>query len=334
MPIEVLVASLVNALKVTEDYLRGLGFDPDRLTALSGFARIAALRDATDALYATDETKRRFEIMAREVFGRFKALLTEPSVYGYAIRHDNIETIYKKLEERRDTADVTELLKELHRIVNEAIRAAGPGEDHAEGLMVDLSQIDFEKLKNEFAKAPRKNSALRDIRAVVEQKLKRLLEVNPLMMDYYRRYQELIADYNREKDRATVEQTFAALVTLASSLDEEQRRAVEEGLSPTEMAIFELLKRENLTKVDRDKVKQASRSLLSKIRELLASMDQWTRNAQTQAEVQTSILDWLCESLPQPPFSESDTAELAKQLYEYVWQQTEAGNLAPGRPGN
>ena len=28
------------------------------------------------------------------------------------LRHDNIEAIYKKLSERRDTADVSELLKE------------------------------------------------------------------------------------------------------------------------------------------------------------------------------------------------------------------------------
>jgi type I restriction enzyme R subunit len=196
-------------------------------------------------------------------------------------------------------------------------------------LIIDLSQIDFEKLKKEFAKVPRKNAALQNIRDVVEAKLKSMLAANPLMMDYYRRYQELIAEYNREKDRATVEQTFVALMALAASLDEEQRRAVEEGLSATEMAIFELLKLETLTKGDRERVKQASRSLLAKVRQLLASMDQWTRNAQTQAEVQTSILDWLYESLPQPPFTEDDTNRLAGQLYEYVWQQSEAGNLSP-----
>ena len=72
-----------------------------------GFARIEALRDAVDALYTSDEAKRRFEIMARQVFIRFKALLMEPSAFAYAERHDNIEAIYKKLEERRDTADVT-----------------------------------------------------------------------------------------------------------------------------------------------------------------------------------------------------------------------------------
>ena len=72
-----------------------------------------------------------------------------------------------------------------------------------------------------------------------------------------------------------------------------------------------------------------SRSLLAKIKDLLAPMGHWTRNAQTQAEVQTSILDWLYEALPKPPFTEDDTTRLANQLYEYVWQQSEAGNLSP-----
>lgn len=58
-----------------------------------------------------------------------------------------------------------------------------------------------------------------------------VMATNPLTMDYYRRYQEIVADYNREKDRATIEKTFGLLVTLASELDAEQRRATEEGLS-------------------------------------------------------------------------------------------------------
>ena len=40
-----------------------------------------------DALYTSDEAKRRFEIMARQVFMRFKALLMEPSAFRYAERH-------------------------------------------------------------------------------------------------------------------------------------------------------------------------------------------------------------------------------------------------------
>ena len=325
-PIEELVASLLQAIEAAEKHLLGLGFDPARLHGATGFDRIEALRDAVDALYTSDEAKRRFEIMARQVFIRFKALLMEPSVLAYAERHDNLETIYKKLQDRRDTADVTEVLKELHRIVNEAIRAATLGGDHAEGLTVDLSQIDFEKLRNEFAsKVSRKHAALQDIRDVVEHKLGQILARNPMLMDYYKKYQEIIADYNREKDRATVEATFAQLVSLAASLDTEQRRAAEEGLSDDELALFDLLFKDNISKKDRERLKQASRGLLSSLRSLLAPMPEWLQNAATQAQVKVFILDRLYESLPRPPFTEAETDHIAARVYDYVWQRSASG---------
>src|SRR5207237_10761063 len=105
-----------------------------------------------------------------------------------------------------------------------------------------MSTIDLEKLRDEFAKkVKRKASAIEDIREVVDKKLAQMLARNPMRMDYYKKYQEIIADYNREKDRATVEATFVQLVALATSLDTEQRRAAEEGLSDDELALFDLL---------------------------------------------------------------------------------------------
>lgn len=93
---------------------------------------------------------------------------------------------------------MTELLKALPRIVNEAIRTAASGDDQATGLKVDLSRIDFEKLRDEFAKkVRRKHAALQDIRDVVERKLAQMLTRNPMRMDYYRTYQEIIAGWQR-----------------------------------------------------------------------------------------------------------------------------------------
>ena len=325
-PIEELLAALVEAIAAAESHLKRLDFDAARLAGARGFTRIQALRDAVDALYTSDEAKRRFEIVARQVFIRFKALLMEPSVFAYAERHDNIEAIYKKLQEKRDTADVTELLKELHRIVNEAIRAQDAGADHAEGLKVDLSRIDFAKLHDEFAsKVKRKHAALQDIRDLIEQKLAQMLARNPMRMDYYKKYQEIIADYNREKDRVTVEETLAKLIDLANSLDAEQRRAAEEGLSDDELTLFDLLFKENISKTDREKLKQASKSLLSSLTELLKPMHAWTQNTTTQAEVKVFILDSLWRSLPRPPFTDEEAEALAGRVYDYVWQQSASG---------
>ena len=194
----------------------------------------------------------------------------------------SITTRYKKLTERRDTADVTELLKELHRIVNAAIQAQTPGDDQAEGLTFDLSQIDLEKLRDEFAKkVKRKATALQDIREIVEQKLAEMLKHNPQRMDYYKRYQEIIADYNREKDRATIEETFAKLAELVASLDEEQRRAAEEGLRRGRAGPVRPAEKGQARQGEREKVKQASQALLASLRELLAPLERWTEKEQT-----------------------------------------------------
>jgi type I restriction enzyme R subunit len=325
-PIEDYLAAFLQALEAAENHLKCLGFDPARLIGAKGFLRTEALRDAVDGLYTSDEAKRRFEIMAREVFSRFKALLMEPSALRYAVRHDDIETIYKKLQERRDIADVTEVLKELQEIVSAAIRAQEPGDDQMDSRLFDMSRIDFAKLRDEFAKkVKRKAAALQDIRDVVEKKLAQMLAQNPQRMDFYKKYQDIIADYNREKDRVTIEETFGRLVDFVTGLDAEQKRAAEEGLSQDEFALFQMLFKDNISKADRERLKLASRDLLAALITHLRPMPNWTKNTQTQADVKMFILDNLYASLPRPPFSEEDTESLAGRIYDFVWQRTTAG---------
>jgi type I restriction enzyme R subunit len=156
-PIAERVVALQAAIEETENHLLNLRFDPGALIGAKGFVRIQALADGVEAVYTSDEAKRRFEIMARQTFIRFKGLLMEPSALLYAERHDNIEAIYKKLTERRDTADVSALLKQLHLIVNEAIRAQTPQvAETNDSRFYDLSNIDLEKLRDEFAKKVRR----------------------------------------------------------------------------------------------------------------------------------------------------------------------------------
>ena len=327
-PVEERVQALAQAVGETERHLRGLGFDPSVLRGAKGFTRIQALADAVEAVYTSDESKRRFEILARQVFLRFKALLMEPSVFTYAERHDNIEAIYKKIEERRDLSDVTDLMKELHRIVNEAIRAAAPGDDQTESKFYDLSHIDLERLRDEFAKkVKRKASALQDVRQIVEDQLARMLAQNPLRMDYYRKYSEIVADYNREKDRVTIEETFARLVDLANSLSAEQRRAAEEGLSEEELALFDLVTRPDLSKADRERVKRESRNLLIRLHEVIERVDRWTEKEQTQAEVKSLILDHVFATLPDPPFTDLDKQATADRLLQHVWHLSASGGF-------
>ena len=59
-----------------------------------------------------------------------------------------------------------------------------------------------------FAKeVRRKEIALQDIRDIVEQKLAQMLNRNPMRMNYQLKSEEIVAEYNREKDRTTIEDT-------------------------------------------------------------------------------------------------------------------------------
>ena len=57
-----------------------------------------------------------------------------------------------------------------------------------------------------------------------------MVERNPLTVDYYKRYQEIIEEYNRGKDEVVIKETFRKLIELVNSYSEEQADAKEKDL--------------------------------------------------------------------------------------------------------
>jgi type I restriction enzyme, R subunit len=108
-------------------------------------------------------------------------------------------------------------------------------------------------------------------------------------------------------------------------LDAEQRRVAEEGLSEDDLALFDLLKKDNLSRADRERVKLASQDLLDSLRRLIAPLERWTEKEQTQAEVKVCILDHLYRELPTPPFTTDEKQAVAERVYQHVWQQSAGG---------
>ena len=147
-------------------------------------------------------------------------------------------------------------------------------------------------------------------------------------MDYQQKYEDIVADYNREKDRVTIEETFRRLTALMDELDVEQKRAVEEGLDEHELALFDLLKKDNLARAERERVKQASRNLLASIKVRLSELDRFWEKEQTKADVEVFILDEVYANLPTPPFTAEEKKVVAAEVYAHVWQQAISGEFA------
>ena len=96
-------------------------------------------------------------------------------------------------------------------------------------------------------------------------------------------------------------------------------------MSEDELAVFDLLKKENLGKAERERVKQASRDLLDSIKSRLAELDRFWEKEQTKADVEVFILDEVFTSLPTPPFTDEEKKLVAANIYAHVWQQAVSG---------
>ena len=93
-----------------------------------------------------------------------------------------------------------------------------------------------------------------------------------------------------------------------------------------------LIRRDDLGKKDRERVKQVSRDLLAAIQQRLGQLDRFWEKEQTKADVETFILDKIYADLPTPPFTEADKQAAADHIYRHVWQQAQRGGVARAAP--
>ncbi|MFO7864109.1 MAG: HsdR family type I site-specific deoxyribonuclease, partial [Salinivirgaceae bacterium] len=86
-PKEELIRELEEALEATESFLQDeVNFNMQELINAAGLQKLAAMEKAVNAVYTNDETKRKFQILAREVFRKFKALQPDKVLTQYASR--------------------------------------------------------------------------------------------------------------------------------------------------------------------------------------------------------------------------------------------------------
>ncbi len=327
-PEEELIAELAAVIKETRRFMTDRGYDLDSLIGKTGFEKIAAINAAKEVVNQTEETRKRFEIQAREVFKKFKACITIKSINDYRKDHDAIDIIYKKLQDDKDKADITDIIKELHAIIDESIAPTAAEKPDADGKLYDISKIDFERLRQEFAKSPRKNTTVYALKEMIERRLLQLMKQNPLRTDFNKRYQEIIAGYNLEKDRVTIEKTFAALLSFVGALDEEQERAIREGLDEEKLALFDLLMKPELMsaqhKMDREKIKKVATDLLTTLKAEKLKVDNWREKEATKAEVKTFIHDFLWNDksgLPPDFYSPDEVEQKTAIIYDHVFKQ-------------
>ncbi len=320
-PDEELLEELSAAIKMADSFLTDNGASLDAVKGQTGFGQIAAITKSKEAVNQTDETRKAFEVMCREVFRKFKACLTMPGVNQHRDDYAALDIIYKKLQDDKQAADISSIIKRLHAVVDDAISVVREEDRSYQGEIYDISKIDFDKLKREFEKSPAKNTTVQELKSVIEKRLKRLLAENPLRTDFQAHYEKIVAAYNSEKDRATIEATFEALITFVGDLDEEDSRAVREGLDKESIVIYDLLKKNDLSAGEIKRIKKVAVDLLERLKVRIASIHEWRENEATRDGVKVTIRDFLWNDtlgLPAPAYSDEDVEAKSLAVFNHV----------------
>lgn len=316
---EELIGQIIRAAADAKQLLAEHDFDLDALIKAENFKKMALLKDGEEAMCSDSETKKSFDTYANEISRLVKYLDRNDITQDVRDQTDAICAIFREMQKKRKHIDTTDLMVEINHIINENVEIEHQeGEGLVESRRFDISQIDFDLLAAEFAKVKRKNLMIKDLNDLVQERLSKMMAVNPSRVDYYVRYMGIIETYNAEQDRTTIEKTFMELMDLAKSMSEEEQRYAREGFSSDEeLSIYDLLFSENLSKSDIDKIKKMSKDLLKKIKERIAGMDHWTDKQETRAAVDVLIRNVLYEEIPDSMFDRLEAYR--KAIYKHIY---------------
>lgn len=315
-----LITRILETIEKVDEFLKENVFDLEMLINAYDFMKLSYLQEAANAVCGSIEDKKTFTTYASELKRLMKYTDRDDINAHTRKQYEAIAAIYAELQKKRKHINTTDLMIEINGIISEYVEIQQtPNVVRESPRRFDISAIDFDLLRREFAKVRKKNLVLKDLEEVIQQKLDNMILSNPNRINYYERYQHIIDEYNSEQDRATIEKTFMELMDLANQMGEEEQRYVREGFtSDEELSLYDMLFRDDLTKADIKILKEMSASLLHKIKDKISELDHWTDKQETKAAIDNLIRDTLWAELPEC-YDEVSISMYRQQIYEYIY---------------
>ena len=325
--LEEMANELAAAILAVSNFLFEVDFSlNDLVNAETAMARLTALGKAANAVSLNETTRTQFEVSARDVFRKYKALYPEEIVKSFISEFNAIEAIYNQLNQKVKSADISSVMRKLQQEVSMSVstRTNAVTDDD----FVDLSNLDFDKLKQAFAKSNQQNAVVFDLQEAIEKQLERMVRENPIRLEFYEKYKTIISEYNAGKDIQAVQKAFDDLNEfMQNDLNPEQERAMREGLDEESLAIFDLLKKNTLTADDEKTVKKVAIETLEKLKAEKLKVDRWRESTQVSSQVRTMINDSL-EYLPQAAYPDDELPDIGLLVYQHVFANYQGAGMS------
>jgi type I restriction enzyme R subunit len=304
---EVLFALLDDAIEQGLAFCREKEVMLDELLAQDDvFTKLGRFNDCANALLKSDEWRKSFNVYENTISSLYEACRPEVLTRGKGRVVAAFEYLRGVVDSIVGEADIDKVEKRISDLLDASVvvdqtrMGEKPGEylGIRQGKHWDLSKIDFEKLKHDFKLATYKNIDIADLRAFIEHKLQEMMSRNTTRSDFAQRLQQIIDRYN--SGGSSTDNYFDDLMKFTQELREEDERHVREGLSEDELELFDLLKKEEMTKAETQTVRLAAKALLHRLLEEHPKVlvQDWYKDNQSQKIVRSAVEKVLDKNLP------------------------------------
>jgi type I restriction enzyme R subunit len=316
-----LVAMLKTAVAQSVQFFQELKVEVKPIIAAKGFERVKLLDDAVNLIVTNDTTKRRFVNLSNTVNRIYKAILPDPKANEFLPICALFRAIQLKIEALQPEVDISQVMDKVEDLLDESITARGyvirePVSPYGKKKLIDLSQIDFNALRKQFAKE-RKRIEIEKLRGAINSALEKMVRLNKTRVNYLEKFQQMIDEYNQ--GAANLEEFFEQLLKFVRELQEEEKRGVSEGLSEEELAVFDLITKPDmkLARKEEGQVKKVARELLETLKREKLVLD-WRKTQATRAAVRVTVEDKL-DKLPRV-FTREIYTRKCDAVYQHIFE--------------
>ena len=300
---------LDDAIAEGKAFCMSLGVNIDALfKSTDVFKNVGAFEQYANVLLTKDEWRKGFAVYENTITGLYEAckpeILGKPTVRSVAV----FQYLRGVLDAIIDQTDIDAVGVRVGELLDESLIVDRSTATHeptpqfriAESAKVwDLSKIDFEKLTKDFKESAYKNIEIADLRAFIQKKLDEMLKANAGRTDFATRLQEIIDRYNAGSSSA--DNYFNDLMAFAKDLKTESERHLRESLSEDELELFDLIKKNKMTKEETQKVRLAAQALFHRLckESPKVLVQDWFKDSQSKGRVRSAVENVLNKHLPE-----------------------------------
>jgi type I restriction enzyme R subunit len=331
---KVLFTLLEDAIAQGKEFCREKDIDIDLLLNNTDvFKNVSQFSHYADKLLSKDEWRKGFAVYENTITSLYEAgkpeILGRPVVRTVAV-FQYLRGVVDAIVEQKDIDAVGVRISQL---LDESVvvnRTENVHEREPEwritrsGRTWDLRKIDFDKLKEDFPRAPYKNIEITDLRTFIQRKLDQMLQQNATRSDFAQRLQNIIDAYNAGSSSA--DNYFEELMKFTQDLKEESERHIREGLTEDELELFDLLKKDKMTNEETQKVRLAAKSLLCRLLEESPKVlvQDWFKDGQSKLRVRSAVETVLNTHLPES-YDRVVFTEKCNKVFDLMLNQASQG---------